>query len=272
MKTVIRMKSFDFTALEFIMGPMKKTLLLIAPFLLLACTPDESRFKSDVPVSRPSLEERIQQAEETVAELSTQDGAETVDKKPLPPTINLDVPFYPQAPDADWNLPWQEACEEASQTLAYYYAVNQELSKEEFKERILGLVDWQVERFGSYIHTTIDQMAEVFRDYFGFENFRVVENPTIEDMKRELAKGNIIVAPFAGKMLGNPFYSGEGPYYHVMVIKGYDQKNFIVNDVGTRRGEDFLYSYETIMKSMHDYLPWGIETGPRKVIVVEEVY
>ena len=237
---------------------MKRLVPFFAVFLLTACTPDESLFKTDIPVSRPSIEQRLQAASEIKAE------------KPLPEKINLDVPFYPQAPDADWNMPWQEACEEASMTLAYYYAMNKDLTKDKFRERILELVDWQEEHHGSYIHSTVEQMMDIFQDYFGFYSIRLIEDPTVEDMKKELAKGNVIVAPFAGQMLGNPFYSGEGPYYHVMVIKGYDDKNFITNDVGTRRGEDFLYSYKTIMNSMHDYLAWGIEEAPARIIVVEE--
>ena len=32
----------------------------------------------------------------------------------LPEEINLPVPFTPQAPHANWELPYQEACEEAA--------------------------------------------------------------------------------------------------------------------------------------------------------------
>lgn len=240
---------------------MKKFLLfLTAPLLLAACTPDIGRFKSDVPITRQPFEDRS-----VVAEPSEKD----VETAPLPEAINLDVPFYPQAPDANWVLPWEEACEEASITLAYHYFSNQILSKEQFKKDVLALVDWQNEHFGDYIHSTVDQTAEMLEGYFGFTNYRILENPTIEDMKSELAQGNIIVAPFAGRMLGNPFYSGEGPYYHMMVLKGYDEDNFIANDVGTKRGLNFIYSYKTIMDSLHDYHITDIELAPKRVIVLE---
>jgi len=232
---------------------MKKVLILIAFLLLTSCTPDESKFKSDVPTSRPSFEDRVAENEPTV----------------LPESINLDVPFYPQAPDADWGMPWQEACEEASLTLAYYYFSDEALSKEQFKKDVEGLVDWQNEHFGDYEHSTVDQTAEMLEGYFGFTNYRILESPSIGDMKAELAKGNIIVAPFAGRMLGNPFYSGEGPYYHMMVIKGYDSTNFITNDVGTKRGLNFIYSYQTIMNSLHDYHEADIKNAAQKVIVLE---
>ena len=238
---------------------MKKILILVAFLLLAACTPDESRFKSDVPVSRPSFGGQVDEV--TVA------GPET--PAALPDAVNLDVPFYPQAPDADWGMPWQEACEEASVTLAYHYFLEEPLTKEQFKKDVLRLVDWQNEHFGDYEHSTVGQTAEMLEGYFGFTDYRILDSPTIEDMKKELAAGHIIVAPFAGRMLKNPFYSGEGPYYHMMVLKGYDEKHFITNDVGTKRGLDFIYPYATIMSALHDYLPTAIETAPGRVIVVE---
>ena len=238
---------------------MKKILILVAFLLLAACTPDESQFKSNVPVSRPSFEDRVTEAPQT------EESVYPV----LFDSINLAVPFYPQAPDADWGMPWQEACEEASITLAYHYFSDRALTKEQFKKDVLGLVDWQKEHFGDYIHSTVDQTVQMLEGYFGFTDYRILENPSIEDMKRELSKGHVIVAPFAGRMLGNPFYSGEGPYYHMMVIKGYDQTNFITNDVGTKRGEDFIYSYQIIMNALHDYHGTAIQMAPQKVIVME---
>lgn len=38
----------------------------------------------------------------------------------------------------------------------------------------------------------------------------------------------------------------------MMVIRGYDETYFYTNDVGTRRGENFRYTHETIMDAMHD--------------------
>ncbi len=239
---------------------MKKLLIfLIAPLLLAACAPDESQFKSDVPISRPAFEDRA-----AITETSEYSAP-----APLPDSINLDVPFYSQAPDADWSLPWQEACEEASIALAFHSFSGEILTKEQFKKEVLDLVEWQKEHFGDYISTTIDQTAQMLEGYYGFTDYRILESPSIGDLKKELAAGHIIVAPFAGRMLGNPFYSGEGPYYHMMVIKGYDQTNFITNDVGTKRGLNFIYPYQTIMSAMHDYHPSNIQSSPKRIITLQ---
>ena len=239
---------------------MKKTILLIAVMLLYACSPEADQYKSDVPVSRPSLEARAKSAsEETSKEAERAESA-------LPESINLDGPFYPQAPDADWSMPWQEACEEASITLAYHYFSEEPLSKEQFKKDVLGLVDWQNEHVGSYEHSTVQQTTQMLEGYFGFTDYQIMNQPSIEELKRELARGHVLVAPFAGRMLKNPFYSGQGPYYHMLVIKGYDSENFITNDVGTRRGENFIYPHATLMGALHDYQE-PIEDAPASVIV-----
>lgn len=237
---------------------MKKLLLICSLFLLTACGPKEEDFKSTV---EPTPKADI---------VTDQPDAEKVAVK-LPDQINLDVPFYPQAPDADWGLPWQEACEEASLTLAYYFVKGEPLSKATFKENILGLVRWQEKNNnGDYIHSNAEQNAEMLKEYFKYDNFEVVENPTLEGMKRALASGYPIVAHFSGRSLNNPFFTAPGPYYHVLVIKGYDGENFIVNDVGTRRGENFLYSYENILSSLHDYdVNKDINDGLKKIIILK---
>ena len=99
-------------------------------------------------------------------------------------------------------------------------------------------------------------------------HWKLLDDPSVEDLKQELSQGHPIVAPFAGRQLGNPFYSGEGPLYHMMVIKGYDEEHFITNDVGTKRGESFIYPYQTIISAMHEWHDEDINLGAKKVIVL----
>ena len=51
-------------------------------------------------------------------------------------SINLAVPFQPQAPYADWSLPYKEACEEASVTMVAYYYGGQKLDQATMKQKI----------------------------------------------------------------------------------------------------------------------------------------
>ena len=83
---------------------------------------------------------------------------------------------------------------------------------------------------------------------------KLIPNPTIEQIKEELKKGNLIVMGMAGRLLKNPYFTAPGPVYHMLVVKGYDQKGFFVNDPGTRRGANYHYSYEILMNAARD---WG---------------
>ncbi|MFA6436560.1 MAG: hypothetical protein WCW30_05520, partial [Candidatus Gracilibacteria bacterium] len=84
-----------------------------------------------------------------------------------------------------------------------------------------------------------------------------------------------IVAPFAGRYLGNPYFTGKGPIYHSLVIRGYDETHFITNDVGTRHGENFIYEYDVLLNALHDwhdsasYEDDGILRGAKRVMVVK---
>jgi len=252
---------------------MKKILLIIAIFSLTACTPNEADFKSKVPLTNSGASSgansvAISDNQQLAQQSAPQSAPQYALQLEIPSEINLDVPFFPQAPDADWGIPWQEACEEAASILAYYSVTDKPLTKEKFKEEIHSLVEWENKNFGDYKHTNISQTAEMIKGYFGYSDYQILEKPTIEQMKEELSKGHIIVAPFAGRQLGNPFYSNEGPLYHMMVIKGYDEKHFITNDVGTKRGQNFIYPYNVIMSAMHEWNDTDMNLGAKKIIVL----
>lgn len=182
--------------------------------------------------------------------------------------LNLKVPFYPQAPFANWDLPWQEACEEASVLLVANVYYEHNWPREEFNNQILQLVEWEKKQFGDYKHTSVAQTAEMLNNYLNLKTV-IHENPTFDDVKNILAQGHLIVMTFAGKELGNPNYRNGGPVYHAMVIKGYktaDQK-IITNDVGTRNGADYIYDWKTIEHALHDFNE-PIDGGAKKFIEV----
>ena len=175
-----------------------------------------------------------------------------IEEVEIPEELNLKVPFYSQAPFSNWDYPWQEACEEASILLAANEYFDHNWSREEFNEEILKLVEWEKERFGYYEHTSVGEIVETLKEYLKLDAV-IHEDPSFEDVQRILVQGHLIVMTFAGKELGNPNYTNGGPVYHAMLIKGYKEGKIITHDVGTRRGEDYVYSWETIYNSLHDY-------------------
>lgn len=188
-------------------------------------------------------------------------------QRKLPDSLNLKMTFYSQAPFGNWDYPWQEACEEASILLVANTYFDHNWIREDFNDQILKLVEWEKKRFGSYEHTNVDQTAAMIDEYLGLKSV-IHEDPTFDDVKKAVAEGHLVVMTFAGKKLGNPFYTNGGPNYHAMVIKGYKLgEKIITADVGTKRGEDYVYSWETVDAALHDYAE-PIENGAKRMIEV----
>ncbi|MBI4281265.1 C39 family peptidase [Candidatus Uhrbacteria bacterium] len=179
----------------------------------------------------------------------------------LPKKILLDVPFTSQAPYANWKQPYQDACEEAAVVMAAAWVQKKSLTQKIADKMIRELVAYQIKTVGDYKDTNAEQTAKLARDFYKL-NTRVQYDVTHEDIRAELARGNIVIAPMAGQLLKNPYYTRPGPAYHMLVFIGYDDttKELITNDAGTRRGKKYRYSYATIDKALHDW------TGSEKTI------
>jgi hypothetical protein len=184
-------------------------------------------------------------------------------------SLNIDIPFYTQAPHSDWDYPWQEACEEASVLLVANAFNNLQLGLEAYNTELLRLVDWEMETFGAYEHTTVEQTTQMMTDNYELETL-VHEDPSFSDIQSILDSGNLIIAPFAGKLLGNPNFQNGGPNYHMLVIKGYDSEKMqiVTHDVGTRNGENYVYNWDTIELSLHDWHDDDILEGKSRIIEV----
>lgn len=171
--------------------------------------------------------------------------------------INLDIPFTSQAPFGDWADPrQQDGCEEAVSLMAVYWAQGKSFTKQEALAEILSISRYEEEKFGSFHDTSAQDTAErIIRGYFGYTKFEVKKNITIQDIIREIMLGNPVIVPLNGQANGNPYYTAPGPERHNLVIRGYDPKTqeFITNDNGTRRGENYRYKQEVLFNAIRDY-------------------
>ncbi|MDD5043375.1 MAG: C39 family peptidase [Patescibacteria group bacterium] len=185
-------------------------------------------------------------------------------------TLDIPVPFAPQAPFADWGMPYQEACEEASIIMAAKYFKDEPLDKNIMNDEILKLVEWEKNYFGFWEDSTAENVVEILDKYYNVKA-RTSKEVSADKIKEELNKGNLIIVPTAGRLLDNPYFSGEGPAYHMLVIRGYDRNEFITNDPGTKRGEGFKYKYDNLLNAVHDWngTKENIYTGQKIMVVVE---
>ena len=153
-----------------------------------------------------------------------------------------------------------------------YYLAEKDLTRDVGESEILNMVDWQNKNWGGHFDLGVEKIAELFEEYFGYQDIEIVYEFEIEDIKKELHNGNPVIIPAAGRLLGNPYFTPPGPEYHVLVIKGYDDKKseWIVNDPGTKRGADFRYDYEVLKNAVHDFNNNDILNGKKVVIVVKK--
>ena len=190
---------------------------------------------------------------------------------PLPAKFLLQIPFYSQAPLGKWDAVHEEMCEEASLLNAGLFLQNKKLSPTEYDRELLKIKDLGEKTVGTWVSTTIADTKKLSDAYFaGKIKSKIIDDPTVADIEAEIAAGNPVIVPLAGREIGNPNFTPPGPVYHMLVVKGYDAQNFITNDVGTRKGESYNYTKEIIMKNMHDWNPQDIHLGAKKVLVLME--
>lgn len=219
------------------------------------------------------------EAAQTPANTSIEDskvlGATTEESSspaPLPTQVNLAVPFTPQAPFANWDTLHEEACEEAAALMVHwYYQGKKSVTPEEADAAIHNFVDSENAILGFYEDTDADQLVQVIQKKWGYKNVRILENPTVDELKRQLADGHPVIVLAAGRMLGNPYYKQPGPIYHALVLKGYTQDGKIItNDPGTKRGADYLYDPNMVLNVMHEWNGGDVEHGRKMAIVIEQ--
>lgn len=187
----------------------------------------------------------------------------------LPKEVNLSAPFTSQAPDANWDEEHEEFCEEASALMAARALQGRSIRDSADAEAALQeLKQWQLDRFGYFKSTTAAEVAEMIREVYGREA-TLLYDPTVEDLKRELADGHFIVVPAAGRELGNPNFRQPGPLYHMLLLKGYTARGeFVTNDPGTRKGQNYVYTFDVLMSAIRDWNDGDVMNGDRVVIVV----
>lgn len=196
---------------------------------------------------------------------------DTLRVSPPPNTLNLKVPFTTQAPFANWGLPYQEACEEASLLTVHYYWQDKTFTPRLADEEIKKLVEFENKTLGhddGYKDTSASTTAWLAEQYWPQYQTKVIYNWAISDVEREIAAGHPVIVFAYGKALGNPNYRNGGPLYHALVIKGYTPTQFITNDVGTRNGADYVYTKEKIMSASHDWNNGDVPHGQRVMLVM----
>lgn len=186
---------------------------------------------------------------------------ETEEEISLPDETKIkNVPFLVQSPFAKWDDLHNEACEEAALIMAFYWSQEKKLDKKTGDQEILDLVKWQEEKWGGHYDLPVKNIVDLAREKFKIEKIYYTRVKTINDIKKELSKGNLIIIPTAGRLLNNPYYTQPGPAYHALLLIGYQKDKIIAHDPGTKRGENYIYDQEVVFQSIHDW-PFNLGEG-----------
>jgi len=185
---------------------------------------------------------------------------------------NISVPFTTQAPYSYWGQPWQDACEETTTVMVDNFYRGKLLdTKQKAKEEILKNLNIKNKAFGWSLDENVEQMVKLINEFLPWEA-RTVENPTLEQIKNEIDNNHPIIIPTHGRYLYNPHFGNGGSDYHTVVLTGYDDniQEFIVQEPGTRHGQNYHYAYKTILNAMHDFLPgYQTKNGPKIAIFTQ---
>jgi hypothetical protein len=181
----------------------------------------------------------------------------------------LNVPFTSQAALGNWDEIRGEACEEASVLMALRYFEGRGFaSPEEADAAIIDLAE-DNEALGFTIDDTAAQVVTLIESQGASVTATLLHDPTVDDLKRVLNEGALVIVPAAGRQLKNPYFQTPGPIYHMLVLRGYTDNGYaITNDPGTKRGEQFVYRWETLMNAIHDWNGGDVGNGAKVVVVV----
>ena len=185
------------------------------------------------------------------------------DQRDREPLLSLDqpvihqVPFTSQAPFGDWSDPrQQDGCEEAASLMAVSWARQETFTAKEALAIILAAAAYEEEQYGGFHDTSAqDTNMRILKQYFHYNLARVEKISSPLDIIKPLLAGQIVIAPLDGRKFGNKYYTPPGPDRHMLVVKGYDgaQGEFIINDNGTKRGENYRYEQNLFYEAVRDY-------------------
>ena len=170
----------------------------------------------------------------------------------------IPVPFTSQAPLGEWkDERQQDGCEEASTAMAMAWIGGEKnITKANWKLRILILSNFENKKYGEYRDVALkDVVSWLFNDYFHYDKAAVKAVASSSDILAELEKGHVVMIPANGQALKNPNFTAPGPERHMLLVKGYDYKTkeFITNDSGTRRGENYRYPQKVVFEAIRPY-------------------
>lgn len=186
----------------------------------------------------------------------------------IPEKYDLTMEFHSQAPLAIWDDIHEELCEESSILLVINYFLNRSMTNKMFDTELLAMKQAEESILGVWKSTTVAELKQFIEAYFPNFSVQMIDHITQTQIEEYIASHIPVLIPVSGQTIGNPFYKAPGPVYHIIVIKGYTKTHFITHDVGTKRGKDYFYTKDILMKNIHDWNPIDIKQGEQRAFII----
>ena len=175
----------------------------------------------------------------------------------LPAAVILPVPFTSQAPLNNWAQR-QHTCEEASLVMVDRY-LHGDHSGALIDPRTADAAINLVSSWKPAEDLTSQQVGDVAKNNMHWA-YKLLPSDQL-NMKQQLALGRPLIMGVRTHGLGNPNYPHyrdhfEEPAYsvaHFIVVIGYDQNTYVLNDPGLTRGASYHIPYEQLMHALDDH-------------------
>lgn len=161
------------------------------------------------------------------------------------------MPFTSQAPAGNWSEPWKNACEETSLFMVNSFYADNDIKKADAIKQIKTIIAAKNAEFTVSADESLEKISALIQLLGLPWQTEIVVNPSIEEIKQQLANNQPIIAPVYAPAL---YTAVDGPDYHVMVMTGYDDETseFIVNDPAMKNGKGARFDYTVFLNAIHD--------------------
>jgi len=170
-----------------------------------------------------------------------------------PAELTLPIPFSTQAPNGNWD--GNENCEETSAVMANAYLngnTQEEIPPTDAQKGIDELVQWEQQNFHHNANTGAAETAHMIEAVLHLKT-NIITNFTADDLKNAIKNHQVILLPLNAQSLAPDNYPEFQPTYHMVVVTGYENENFTVNDPGTSKGENNKYLFAQLQAASSDW-------------------
>ena len=116
------------------------------------------------------------------------------------------------------------------------------------------MTDYEIRFFGFHHDTSAEDTNRLMRQFYGIKG-EVFRDIGTREIRSALEQGSAVMIPVNAQYLG--IYGQKAPPRHMIIVKGYTDSGFIINDPLIKNGANRVIVDEDLQRSLRDF-PSGI--------------